>query len=84
MEGGESGGAAVVGRDFHVLDELRCGDGDGAGGGATSSEEGADTDTDDEVRPDEIDAMLDAGLPQELRASKRLKNEDGSAVPAGS
>ena len=71
-------------REFHILDEIddRANDEDDFKentGSCTNSDYDPDSDTDDEIAQEEIDAMLDEGLPEEFRASKKIKFEDGSA-----
>nr|CAG4636952.1 EOG090X04U5 [Ceriodaphnia reticulata]SVE72889.1 EOG090X04U5 [Ceriodaphnia reticulata] len=76
-------------REFHVLDEIETTANDDEDGkenrdsDSSSSYNEADSEADfDEIQEDEIDAMLEEGLPEELRSRKRFKKGDGSAKPA--
>nr|CAG4644734.1 EOG090X04U5 [Leptodora kindtii] len=70
-------------REFHVLDELDD-TGDDArddGGSCTSSDDDCDSEEGFQIREDEIDTMLDEGLPEEFRGPpKKMKLSDGSAA----
>nr|CAG4634740.1 EOG090X04U5 [Alona affinis] len=69
-------------REFHVLDDL-----DQEGEEDNIGEEDDDDEEEEygreELEGEEIDAMLEEGLPEEFRAKKRFKRADGSARAIG-
>nr|CAG4650917.1 EOG090X04U5 [Simocephalus serrulatus]SVE94191.1 EOG090X04U5 [Simocephalus serrulatus] len=74
-------------REFHVLDEIETTANEDDEGkenrdSDSSSYNDADSEADYEIKEDEIDAMLEEGLPDELKSTKRFKRGDGTAKPA--
>nr|CAG4643157.1 EOG090X04U5 [Ilyocryptus agilis] len=69
-------------REFHVLDELdpetNGEDKEGVESDSSSCRDEADSDGDYEIQEEEIDAMLEEGLPEEFRIVKKFKSADGT------
>nr|SVE84210.1 EOG090X04U5 [Daphnia pulex] len=76
-------------REFHVLDEIvesNTNDDDECKENSESdfsSSNEADSEEDFDIQQDEIDAMLEEGLPEEMKSRKKFKKSDGSSKPSG-